>query len=462
MERTKLETVAPFQDSNKGIEKIEGVECDCESCTLIKAEKEHSFEPRKYPMSFPKMSIESQTAQKPPISFAGLAECFGVDLGTLQGVNVHGEIKLSKVNFRSLIKIFTYLMPDKEERMREVILQLTKIGDVLLLVDLDNLTDDKIRHDFLWKMCLLFVMSWDAKENGSKEAEWCCWQTRRLLSYLLGFPGIAAEAKAVLSKDEFWPEIGPMNIFERLFKDYLYCGDTLALLCNLTRIDGMVEQLDAKTDCIAILKGVFYDFCRKIGSNFGGLGGLMLHLLVNLSPRIEGFSKFMITANHGYFMHPVLLDVLTNPETSCATTKAVWPFLKNLAMTDAGREALLEQLSVYLGPILYPIAGPEEIDEEDTKKLPPEVKYLPETKTRVKDEKVRECILHILFSLCRYRVGREKLRDFNVYQVLKHYHSWEEDPELQDKLESLVNILIRHEGSEIPFDDLMDGLNVTT
>jgi len=255
--------------------------------------------------------------------------------------------------------------------------------------------------------------------------------------------------------------IGPLQILESLCKYFLCCGETLTLLCNLTRIEGMAEELAKNTHCIRLIKNQFYDICRKIDSKACELGGLMMHLLVNLS-RITGFTRFMVTEHHGYFMHPVLLNLLTNRDIFGTPSTAAWPFLKNLAMTDAGRDALMDHIGVFLGPILYPIAGPEKISEEDTKQLPPEVQYLPEDKTRVKEKKIRDCILHTLFSLCRFRDGREKLREFNVYQVLKHYHLWEEDPELTEKLESLVNILIRREESEILFDDLMEGLKIST
>ncbi|ODM95731.1 Protein HGH1 [Orchesella cincta] len=463
MATQQLQTVAPFQDSSDEVEEIEGMECVCDNCNSYKADggAEQAFDTTKHPITFPKMSFETQKEGEPSISFAGLAKCFGTDPNLMQDPNEPGRINLTEVDFSSIIKIFTYLSPEKDgDSMEQLLPELIKICDLLLLVKLDRyIGDNQIRQDFIRKACMLFVMSWHAKLNGLTGTEWCCWQTRRFLSYILTFPTLAAEAKLVLLNDELWPDIGPIQIFERLCNDCLYCAETLTLFCNLTRINGMAEELESKSKFVNIVKDQFYGYCRKLDSNIDGLGGLLMHLLVNLS-RIKGLSEFMITANHNYFMHPVLLNVLNAAETSNTTAKAVWPFLKNLALTDAGRNALLEQLGVFLGPILYPIAGPEVIDEDESKKMPPEVQYLPEDKTRVEDKKVRDCILHILFALCRYRVGREKLREFNVYQVLKHYHLWEEDKELEEKLESLVNILIREEETEIPFDDLMDGLNI--
>lgn len=40
-----------------------------------------------------------------------------------------------------------------------------------------------------------------------------------------------------------------------------------------------------------------------------------------------------------------------------------------------------------------------------------------------------------------------KLRDANVYHILKHYHKVETDESLLEKLENVVNVLIRYVSS---------------
>lgn len=74
----------------------------------------------------------------------------------------------------------------------------------------------------------------------------------------------------------------------------------------------------------------------------------------------------------------------------------------DLCIFSEGRQAIMSTIDIFLGPILYPIAGPEKFEEDEVGKLPVEVQYLPETKTRIEDKKIRECILDILYSVIHF------------------------------------------------------------
>jgi len=165
------------------------------------------------------------------------------------------------------------------------------LSDLLLLVKLDDYLEEvQMIRDLIRKTCMLFILSWQAKLNGLPDAEWCSFQSRRFLGYIILFPKVAAEVKYVLFNSEFWPDVGPIRILEALSKDYLYCAETLTLLCNLTRIDGVAEDLDEHTSFVANIKQKFYGYCRKLDLNASKLSGLLMQLLVNLS-RISTFSE---------------------------------------------------------------------------------------------------------------------------------------------------------------------------
>lgn len=60
---------------------------------------------------------------------------------------------------------------------------------------------------------------------------------------------------------------------------------------------------------------------------------------------------------------------------------------------------IIENLELYLGHVLYPIAGPEKLTADESANLPLEVADLHETKTRIEDNSIKECILDILYSV---------------------------------------------------------------
>lgn len=105
--------------------------------------------------------------------------------------------------------------------------------------------------------------------------------------------------------------------------------------------------------------------------------------------------------------------------------------------------------------LLLPLAGPEELDDEETNKLPIDLQYLPETKQRESDPDIRLMLLESLTQLCATKKGREHFRDKNAYVILREFHKWEKETAVLLACENLVDILIRTE-EEIGVDNLKD------
>ncbi|TRM65418.1 hypothetical protein BD626DRAFT_398869 [Schizophyllum amplum] len=98
-----------------------------------------------------------------------------------------------------------------------------------------------------------------------------------------------------------------------------------------------------------------------------------------------------------------------------------------------------------LVPLLLPLAGPEEMDLEDTEKLPPALQFLPPEKEREKDAPTRHTLLEALLLLATTRAGREKLRSNGVYEVVRGAHLVEGVEGIHETIERLVNMLKRPE-----------------
>ena len=53
-----------------------------------------------------------------------------------------------------------------------------------------------------------------------------------------------------------------------------------------------------------------------------------------------------------------------------------------------------------LPSLLLPLAGPEEFPEEETDKLPEDLQYLPDDKTREEDPAIKKMLLEALMKVC--------------------------------------------------------------
>ncbi|XP_054743106.1 protein HGH1 homolog [Anastrepha obliqua] len=130
--------------------------------------------------------------------------------------------------------------------------------------------------------------------------------------------------------------------------------------------------------------------------------------------------------------------------------------LKNICFDPMYHSIILNEKDDILHAILYPLCGPEEFTDEENEKLPIELQYLPETKTREEDPDLRKMLLESLLQLCATKRFREVLRSKGVYEILREYHKWEakfgKDKECLLACENVVDILIKKE-EEIGLDN---------
>ncbi|XP_072749962.1 protein HGH1 homolog [Anoplolepis gracilipes] len=129
--------------------------------------------------------------------------------------------------------------------------------------------------------------------------------------------------------------------------------------------------------------------------------------------------------------------------------------LKNCTFDTKNHDWLLSSEVDLLSHLLLPLAGPEEFDDEDNDKLPINLQYLPETKTRESDPDIRLMLLEALNQLCATKVAREILREKNAYIILRELHKWEKDKSCLLACENVVDILIKTE-EEIGLDNLKE------
>eukprot|EP00124_Ichthyophonus_hoferi_P004906 Ihof_evm4s607 gene=Ihof_evmTU4s607 len=112
-----------------------------------------------------------------------------------------------------------------------------------------------------------------------------------------------------------------------------------------------------------------------------------------------------------------------------------------------------------LPALLLPLAGPEELSEEDMEGMPDELQYLPEDKEREVDPAVRKMLLEALLQLAATKKGRMVLRQKAVYPIIRNYHRWETNPGLEKPIYDLIDILIAEED---PTDDNLKEMDLPT
>ncbi|KAI1901591.1 hypothetical protein AGOR_G00035980 [Albula goreensis] len=119
--------------------------------------------------------------------------------------------------------------------------------------------------------------------------------------------------------------------------------------------------------------------------------------------------------------------------------------LRNCCFDYAHHGWLLSDAVDILPFLLLPLAGPEELTEEENEGLPVDLQYLPEDKKREEDPDIRKMLIETLHLLTATKVGRQILKDKNTYPIMREFHRWETEPHVLAACEKLVQVLIGDE-----------------
>ncbi|XP_036371873.1 protein HGH1 homolog [Megalops cyprinoides] len=145
----------------------------------------------------------------------------------------------------------------------------------------------------------------------------------------------------------------------------------------------------------------------------------------------------------------------TQYEGSTVRRGGVVGTLRNCCFDYTHHEWLLSDAVDILPFLLLPLAGPEELTEEENEGLPVDLQYLPEDKKREEDPDIRKMLIETLHLLTATKVGRQILKDKNVYPIMRELHKWEKEPHVVAACEKLVQVLIGDE-PETGMENLME------
>ncbi|XP_068172519.1 protein HGH1 homolog [Antennarius striatus] len=129
--------------------------------------------------------------------------------------------------------------------------------------------------------------------------------------------------------------------------------------------------------------------------------------------------------------------------------------LRNCCFNHAQHEWLLGDSVDILPFLLLPLAGPEELTDEENDGLPVDLQYLPDDKKREEDPDIRKMLLETLLLLTATKSGRLMLKSKNVYPIMRELHRWERDVHVRAACERLIQVLIGDE-PEQGMENLME------
>ncbi|GAP86922.1 putative hgh1 protein [Rosellinia necatrix] len=134
---------------------------------------------------------------------------------------------------------------------------------------------------------------------------------------------------------------------------------------------------------------------------------------------------------------------------SAVRRKGVASTIKNAAFDVPSHALFVAADEIDILPyVLLPITGNEEYDLDEAMAMLPDLQFLPPDKRRDPDPNVVQTHVETLLLLSTTRAVRDRLREVNVYPVIRETHARVQDEGVQDACDRLVQVLMRDEEEE--------------
>ncbi|XP_070389956.1 protein HGH1 homolog [Dermacentor albipictus] len=192
------------------------------------------------------------------------------------------------------------------------------------------------------------------------------------------------------------------------------------LLNSTNKCDDLLAAL-----CSSINKN--HDHLSFVFSNLSQLDEVRRWLLDQAARRIHQFFPFLTL------------------ETSTVRKHGAAAVLRNCCFETESNEWLLSTDVDILSRLLYPLMGPEELDDDEMEKLPLDLQYLGNDKQREGSPEIRQMLIEAITQLCATKKCREHIKNSGAYYVLRELHKTEGCRPVVVACENLVDILISDE-----------------
>lgn len=188
----------------------------------------------------------------------------------------------------------------------------------------------------------------------------------------------------------------------------------------------------------------------------GAEGGLNKHadydylsyVFADLSQTEQGRTYFTTRQEYDGVVPITKLTVFTEHKSDIRR-KGVASTIKNVAFDIPSHPMLFAEEEANLLPyLLLPLAGPEELPEDEMASMLPDLQLLPPDKQRDSDSTILTTHLETLLLLTTTREGREQMRAVQVYPIVRECHLNVEDEGVREACDRLVQVLMRDEEGE--------------
>ncbi|KAJ5385355.1 hypothetical protein N7517_003266 [Penicillium concentricum] len=169
------------------------------------------------------------------------------------------------------------------------------------------------------------------------------------------------------------------------------------------------------------------------------------YVFADLSQTEKGRAYFTQRQDYDEVVPITKLTVFTEHKSDIRR-KGIASTIKNVAFEVDSHPMLFDEDGANLLPyLLLPLAGPEELSDEDTADMLPDLQLLPPDKQRDSDPTIITTHLETLLLLTTTREGREKMRAVKVYPLIRETHMHVEDENVTEACDRLVQVLMRDE-----------------
>ncbi|KAJ6789399.1 hypothetical protein PWT90_00952 [Aphanocladium album] len=229
------------------------------------------------------------------------------------------------------------------------------------------------------------------------------------------------------------------------------------VLANMTKSDSLKRIFDKKQEPPkelgsdeSILNQLMDLFVKGQSGSYNPKGDFdyLAYVFADLSKHDEIRKYFVTEQTYDKVIPITKLKVFTEHESDIRR-KGVASTLKNVAFDIDSHPSFLSTQGIDILPyIMLPITGNEEYDVDETMNMLPDLQLLPPDKKRDPDNTIIQTHLETLLLLTTTRLGRDYLREVNIYPVVRETHSRVNDEEVREACDRLVQVIQRDEEGE--------------
>ncbi|KAF2969635.1 hypothetical protein GQX73_g3892 [Xylaria multiplex] len=229
------------------------------------------------------------------------------------------------------------------------------------------------------------------------------------------------------------------------------------LLANLAKSDSFKSILhkkqtppdELKSDDTAINQLVDL-FVKEAAYNKHADFDHLSYLFADLTKHAEARHYFVRRQDYDGVIPITKLKVFTEHKSDIRR-KGVASTIKNVAFDVPSHPLFISEDAIDILPyILLPITGNEEYDLEESMAMLPDLQLLPPDKQRDSDPNIIQTHVETLLLLSTTREARDRLREVNVYPIIRETHARVQNEDVQDACERLVQVLMRDEADGKP------------